>query len=761
MPKTKNWKEKYDRLSSLGSGGNGKVYKVQSKKNKNEVALKELTSVNEERKARFTDEINVMKDNFNRIDGIIPILEYSIKDYWYTMPIAIPITEYIITKKSNILEIVQGTIEICSTLEKLHEKGISHRDIKPANIYYYENRFYLGDFGLVEFPESINDFTRSDRGLGAIFTIAPEMKRNPKIADGKKADVFSLAKTMWMFLTNDNRGFDGVYNFLDYHHSLRSIQEYTNVHTAELDILLKAATDNNPDNRPTIEQFKEQLTNWTEIYLDNDRSQASDWDFLTRQIFGEYIPETSSWRKNQKIIDVLNIIGRTPAYNHMFFSHGGGLDFSYATIASEENCVKLYDTSGFCHLVKPKILHYEGFDSNFKWNYFLLELDELKPILESNAHFYEEYLVEDSPAHYVSAEYVQYGVYDYDTGQPLPQGCNTVYRFTRGKILIVMKNGPYNKISETYDGRHGDCSSNDFRDYIERLIEEYSRCFSYVRDNGLSNLENDDLEYIILNHKPFSKNPFKIDTLEESTSSLVEKSVLSNQKSENFVKLNFTNWNFLDLMKEYKPKDRQTINFSFEFDADLGLGFSIEKFLGNSVNILCTNGFIKKNDFNNNLTYYLYDRNQAINLKMKLEKRISEILENSDLRPLEYKSCFSIKFTKIGNPKHLFTKKEIESAMKKADDRHNNVLVIDENGYAKVISDTNQGYLYPVRHESWNAGNVYVGKYSKLSTLDDVYLSSLQGWLYYLENGRSQYIDIYYLDKNEGDLLQEINKYYK
>ena len=101
----------------------------------------------------------------------------------------------------------------------------------------------MGDFGLVDFPENENDFTRSDRGLGAIFTIAPEMKRNPKESDGKKADVFSLAKTMWMFFSEDEKGFDGVYNYLDPSHSLRSFEKYKNEHIVEIEELFKDATD--------------------------------------------------------------------------------------------------------------------------------------------------------------------------------------------------------------------------------------------------------------------------------------------------------------------------------------------------------------------------------------------------------------------------------------------------------------------------------------------------------------------------------------
>ena len=56
---------------------------------------------------------------------------------------------------------------------------------------------------------------------------------------GKKADVFSLAKTMWMFLTKDERGFDGVYNYLDSSHSLRYLDKYKSVHLVEIDELFE------------------------------------------------------------------------------------------------------------------------------------------------------------------------------------------------------------------------------------------------------------------------------------------------------------------------------------------------------------------------------------------------------------------------------------------------------------------------------------------------------------------------------------------
>ncbi len=159
--------------------------------------------------------------------------------------------------------------------------------------------------------------------------------------------------------------------------------------------------------------------------------------------------------------------------------------------------------------------------------------------------------------------------------------------------------------------------------------------------------------------------------------------------------------------------------------------------------------------------YCVYDRKTAVTLKDVLESRVTQILKENNLVELEeYETCFSITIVKVGKPTHLFTKEEIKVAMQNADDRVNNQLVIDENGYAQVIQDKGYGYLYPVRHESWNAGNVYVGKYSKLLSLDDDYMASLQGWLSYLKTARKKYMDYVHENADEEELVAEIKKYY-
>lgn len=760
MAKQKSWNNYYEIIDELGEGGNAKVYRVKCKEDNEEYALKVLVVGGKEKRSRFVNEINTIKDNYQIIEGIIPIYRFSVEEYWYTMPIAISAVDYILENKLDIEEIVKGIISLSETLEKLHEKDICHRDIKPSNIYYYNNRFAFGDFGLVDFPNNTDDFTKSDKGLGAIFTIAPEMKRNPKKADSKKADAFSLAKTMWMFLTNNEKGFDGVYNYLDPSHSLRYLEQYKNTHLVEIDELLKDSTDNNPDVRPTIEEFKERLINWIDVYSDIDKSQASDWNFLNKQLFGLIPPESSSWRNINKIVEILNIIGKTPAYNHMLFHDKGGLDFSFAKIADEENCIKLYDTSGFCYIVRPKILYFEGFNENYRWNYFLLEFDKLSPILSAEDDCDNEHLVEDYPAHYVSAQYAQYGVYDYETAIPLPKGFQTVYRYIRGKFLIVLKNGPYNGINGTYDGRHGDCSASEFRNYIEWLLNLYSKLYQFIKSNDeFKGLPDEEIEDRILNLGEFNKNPFKKDLFKEYDVSNRKKKYSERKKSKDYIKQNFMNWDFCDMLQICPLTNSATIKFVFEF---LPSGNEISLGLFEEMNYyICTDGHIKKmNPYSDEKCFCLYDRKAAIDLEYNLEKRVSEILKQNGLAELEYETYFSVRAIRCGKPIHLFTKQEIEVAMRYADDRLDNQLVIDENGYAKVIERDEGSYLYPVRHELWCSGNMYVGKYSSLSTLEDDYISSLQGWLLYLKTGRPQYMDYVHDNRNEKDLIQEIMTYY-
>lgn len=731
------WNKKYSLIENepLGGGGNAKVYKV--KNQNNNYALKVLTKNAREPKLRFVDEIKIMIQ-CKEISGVLPILDYSYKKHQYIMPVAQPITDVLQKDDSDttgfIVAVVSAFIQLAQTLSELHQKNIAHRDIKPANLYYYNNCFCFGDFGLVEFPESNNDLTRSDKALGAIFTMAPEMKRDPKHSDGKKADVYSLAKTLWIILSGEEKGFEGVYNFNDKQHGLRFFDEFQKVHLVELEDLLQISTSNNPDERPTVQQFKSALENYLSILDDDELSQKSDWEFLNKYLF-PFGQESAVWRNLDKIIEILNIVGTSPAYNHMLLSTKGGLDFKKAEKANEEGCIYVYDTLGICYLCKPKCLIYESFAEKYTWNYFLLELEELEPIF---ADVYDrETLVEDYPGNYVSAQYSQYGVYDYDEGTPLPEGFKTLCRYLRGKFLFVLKGGPYNHINGTYDGRHGQCTSDEFRKYIERLIDITQKIVS----KGFS-------EKRALRSHIFDKNPFAFE---------VEKESNNHNYPDDFIETNFENWCFKDSLIADSVNDG--CRFLFVFAPERTIDFF--DILCEERLYLCKDGYIKKqNSENTDECYWVSDRETAIEISNSINQIVSSLCsDNGYDEPIV--RVFTIEFKKGQmKPTHLFTKEELKIAMREADDRVHNQLIVDEDGYIKVIRDCGYGYTYPVSHESWDAGNCYVGKYSNLSTLDEDYIAALDAWLMYLIKGEHIRTDYVPDDIDENDLIEKIKKYY-
>ena len=65
------------------------------------------------------------------------------------------------------------------------------------------------------------------------------------------------------------------------------------------------------------------------------------------------------------------------------------------------------------------------------------------------------------------------------------------------------------------------------------------------------------------------------------------------------------------------------------------------------------------------------------------------------------------------------TKEEMAEVIRNGDDRQDNILVVDENGYINLVQSNQM--LYPVRSEIWKKGNKYVGKYSSMEHLDETY----------------------------------------
>jgi hypothetical protein len=178
--------------------------------------------------------------------------------------------------------------------------------------------------------------------------------------------------------------------------------------------------------------------------------------------------------------------------------------------------------------------------------------------------------------------------------------------------------------------------------------------------------------------------------------------------------------------------------------------------------VLCKDGYIRNSKEEGIEPLKIWDRDEVIALLDKMYQKVISICATNgyDTETYSLGISFEAKLQKEGVPSHLFTESEIETLMRNADDEYNNKLVIDEDGYAHIVQNPKQGFLYPVSQETWDAGNMYVGKNSNLSDLHDSYVLCMHLWLAYLETGQYMYADYYVPDDGLDKIIEKVKKYY-
>lgn len=243
---------------TLGRGGNGIVYEV--RRHDAIGALKILNSNERQRRARFRDEIDAMRKCAD-IPGVLRILDSSIPTDtkpWFVMDRAEVIRSRL-GSNATTRETVQAIRDIATTLSLVHERQIAHRDVKPENLFFFEERWCVGDFGLAHFSGKAY-VTQSGERIGPVHYIAPEMLNHAATADGRPADVFSLAKTLWVLVTGQTFPLPGSY--IASEQSLRIANYVSSERTAALDALVTVATSFDPRERISMDDFASELSAW-------------------------------------------------------------------------------------------------------------------------------------------------------------------------------------------------------------------------------------------------------------------------------------------------------------------------------------------------------------------------------------------------------------------------------------------------------------------------------------------------------------------
>lgn len=464
--------------SPFSGGGNSFVWAAQKTSGEKRI-IKLLKKDGDLARTRFKEEISIMQQNAD-IDGVMKVIDAvdltsDPKDLWYVMNEGVTLEKHLL--KADPTEIVAAIAEVGKILTKLHTRNVSHRDIKPQNLYQVDDLITVGDFGLVDYPTRVRGLTIRNAQLGPTWTLAPEMRRNPQTANGKKADVYSLAKTLWILLTKVEKGFEGQYSpqgsvgLTNYHHTIDN---------SYLDNLLVLATENDPKKRPSMEEFTNGLNEWVEMMKDFYAKNKIDWVELQAKLFPTSIPQHVEWNNLSDIISVLNVLSGINGLTHMFMPDGGGMDIKSAKIAPEDGFMEL-NLNGLTYYIKPKKLTFESFGSDPEWNYFRLETTEIPPLSFSQSRGSSQALTDKGNANYGRYEEKE----DYwDEHGHAPDGWRNVTRYFKGSFVIFQKTSTYNYTSSTYDGRHDKFSENGYKDYIQRIIASGYKVYKGVDGDG-------------------------------------------------------------------------------------------------------------------------------------------------------------------------------------------------------------------------------------------------------------------------------------
>lgn len=495
---------RWELIKQIGSGGNSNVWLAKDTRQEinYKVAIKFLKKTKSIAKKRFEHEIKIMKE-CHEIPGCMPIIDSYLDSnplgqsslLWYVMPKGQTATKKLET--SRMYEIITMIFLAARALARFHQRGIAHRDVKPENIIYLEHKrqWVMADFGIADSPTK-ETLTRPGEMLGPGSTIAPEMRHNATNADGIKADIYSIACTLWMLLTKNKYGLVGQYDRSSANISLRNLlkpppsgeegaeefapnrdrEEYR--YLPQLEIILEKATSIDPNARPSMDEFADMLKEWLDTYRSFRVSTRSLWHSALERLFPVSMPSRATWTKIDDIISVLSIVGSKESLNHTFFPEFGGMDIAEIRRSAEKDCIELIDTSDGVTILKPEYLTFVSFGEQTEWSFFWIQASPLPPAqLISNVNQIvsdtSEELIEVSVGNYIEYEAGEIGYYQSKNGGniKIPPGWREIYRYrARGAFVLACKASPYNEDSRTYDARHNKMGLKKFIDYMQRQV---------------------------------------------------------------------------------------------------------------------------------------------------------------------------------------------------------------------------------------------------------------------------------------------------
>jgi len=466
----------YNLLKRLGVGGNGVVYLVESKKDNKQYAMKILMKfAHDVSYGRFKNEIQALTDTAH-IENIVDIIDFNLPDQptedntpFYIMPLAKPYEDYIKDKSHEVL--FKDFIKISQALTKLHSLDLTHRDIKPNNILVIDTEPQLSDFGLVKFPKK-STLSGRNEVIGPMWTIAPEMQRESSTAEFKATDVYSLAKTLWIMVTRVEKGFEGQYIA----NSVISIDKFVEVKVNQmtnagdwhyfsirlLDDLLSEATNNDPKQRPTAQEFHDVLELWLKLNDDFDLRNYYEWNQILDGLFPFGVPETSTWSGKPAIFQILKNLTSYDNLNYCFLPGHGGESMTDIEFDEQSGYFIMNNTN----LFKTKQLIFRTLAES-EWSYFRIVLEELEPTIDITTTPEEK---EFNRTMLGMNNDIMEDTFEYNTVE--------MDRYFRGSFIIIQRTSPINSLRGSHkgyfmDGHTGSHDKLSYEDYHEGISIQF------------------------------------------------------------------------------------------------------------------------------------------------------------------------------------------------------------------------------------------------------------------------------------------------
>lgn len=196
--------DRYEIIEELGSGGMGKVYRVEDTKAKEEIALKLIRpEIAADKKTidRFRNELTTArKIRHKNVCGMYDLGEHKGTHYITMEYVSGEDLKSLVRRVTfDIGTAIKIAKQVCEGLSEAHRSGVIHRDLKPSNIMIdKEGNARIMDFGIAR--------SLSTKGLtGEGIIIGTPEYMSPEQAEAKEvdhqSDIYSLGVIIYEMVT--------------------------------------------------------------------------------------------------------------------------------------------------------------------------------------------------------------------------------------------------------------------------------------------------------------------------------------------------------------------------------------------------------------------------------------------------------------------------------------------------------------------------------------------------------------------------------